>query len=259
MADYKSFVAQVHRLLNVDLSLYKEAQMKRRLTSLRNKRGYKDFDSYFAMLQTDEELQEEFIDRITINVSEFYRNPRRWDVLRDKVFPKLVKENPRKKLNIWSAACSTGEEPYSLAIMLKEHFNHVDYSIIATDIDDKVLERAKVGVYNEQALKDLPLHKKSTYFTFKNDQYYIDDQLKRNITFKKHDLLKERYPQNIDLIVCRNVLIYFTDAAKEYIYTNLSKSLCKNGILFVGSTEQIFNPNTYNLKLFDTFFYEKIN
>src|SRR5699024_7685665 len=111
------------------------------------------------------------------------------------------------------------------------------------DIDDKVLERAQVGVYNEQALKDLPLHKKSTYFTFKNDQYYIDDQLKRNITFKKHDLLKERYPQNIDLIVCRNVLIYFTDAAKEYIYTNLSKSLCKNGILFVGSTEQIFNPN----------------
>src|SRR5699024_10160500 len=97
----------------------------------------------------------------------------------------------------------------------------------------------------------------STYFSSKNESFYIDDALKRNITFKKHNLLKDRYPLNIDLIVCRNVLIYFTNDAKEYIYTNLGKSLSSNGILFVGSTEQIFNPNQYNMKLFDTFFYEK--
>lgn len=258
MPDYNIFVTKVNQLVDLDLSLYKEAQMKRRLTSLRNKRGYSNFDSYFKAIQTDEDLLEEFVDRITINVSEFYRNPRRWKVLRDKVFPKLIKENPRKRLHIWSAACSTGEEPYSLAIMLTEHFRHIDYTITATDIDDKVLERARQGIYGEQALKDLPPKKKSTYFTFKNNKYYVNDELKKNITFKKHNLLKETYPQNIDLIVCRNVLIYFTDEAKEYIYTHLSKSLASKGILFVGSTEQIFNPNSYNLELFDTFFYEKI-
>lgn len=258
MTEYNSFIAKVHRLLDIDLSLYKEAQMKRRLTSLRNKRGFKDFDSYFKALQQDELLLEEFIDRITINVSEFYRNPKRWDVLRAKVLPKLIKQKRGKKLQIWSAACSTGEEPYSLAIMLHEHFRHVDVSILATDIDDKALARAKQGIYQSQALKDLPPNKKSTYFTFKNDKYYIDEKLKRNITFKKHDLLKDRYPQNIDLIVCRNVLIYFTDEAKDIIYNKLSGSLSNNGILFVGSTEQIFNPSQYHLTLFDTFFYEKI-
>lgn len=259
MPDYNTFVANVHRLLDIDLSLYKEAQMKRRLTSLRNKRGYNNFDTYFKALQEDEDLREEFVDRITINVSEFYRNPRRWDVLREKVFPNLIENNRRKKLQIWSAACSTGEEPYSLAIMLTEHFKQVDFSIIATDIDDKALEKAKRGIYQEQALKDLPPHKKSTYFTYKNNHYYINESLKRNITFKKHNLLKDTYPQNVDLIVCRNVLIYFTDEAKEFIYTNLSKSLASNGILFVGSTEQIFNPTSYNLDLFDTFFYQKTN
>lgn len=258
MADYTTFVAKVHRLLNIDLSLYKEAQMKRRLTSLRNKRGYANFDTYFDALKSNEAIREEFIDRITINVSEFYRNPRRWDVLREKVFPKLIADRRQRKLQIWSAACSTGEEPYSLAIMLSEHFSHTKYSILATDIDEKALEQARLGSYHEQTLKDLPPHKKKKFFTFKNNQYYIDERLKQQITFRKHDLLKDRYPQNIDLIVCRNVLIYFTDEAKNLIYTNLSKSLSTQGILFVGSTEQIFNPTTYNLDLFDTFFYEKL-
>ncbi len=87
MPDYYSFIEKVHRYLGIDLSLYKEAQMRRRLTSLRNKRGIRDFDSYFTALREDDALLEEFIDRITINVSEFYRNPKRWDVLREKVFP----------------------------------------------------------------------------------------------------------------------------------------------------------------------------
>lgn len=257
MPDYYSFIEKVHRFFSIDLSLYKEAQMRRRLTSLRNKRGYKNFDSYFNALKQDKELREEFIDRITINVSEFYRNPKRWDVLREKVFPKLIEQSRGRKLTIWSAACSTGEEPYSLSIMLHEHFSRVDASIIATDIDEKALEKARQGIYHEQALKDLPPNKKSKYFTFKNDKYYINDSLKRIITFKKHDLLKDPYPQNVDLIVCRNVLIYFTDDAKDIIYRKISEALADHGILFVGSTEQIFNPSKYNLALFDTFFYEK--
>lgn len=258
MADYERFIAKVHQLLDIDLYSYKEAQMRRRLTSLRNKRGFSTFDTYFEAIKQDPELREEFIDRITINVSEFYRNPRRWDVLREKVFPKLIEEKKHRPLEIWSAACSTGEEPYSLAIMLKEHFPQVRANILATDIDEKVLEAAKKGMYDEQDLKDLPSHKKTKYFTKQNGRFVIDPRMKESITFKQHDLLKDRYPRNMDLIVCRNVLIYFTDEAKNKIYQNLSQSLRPKGILFVGSTEQIFNPKEYQFELFDTFFYEKM-
>jgi len=258
MADgYHTFLQRVHTTFGIDLTLYKEGQMRRRLTSLRKNRNFSNFNTYFQALNEDESLRNEFFDRITINVSEFYRNPKRWGVLREKVFPYLLKN--KTKLTIWSAACSTGEEPYSLAIMLQEHFPHVTSEIIATDIDDNIIKRAKQGIYREQALKDLPSHKKTKYFTFKNNQYYLHESLKENIQFKKHDLLKDRYPKNIDLIVCRNVLIYFTEKAKEKVYLNLSDSLTTDGILFVGSTEQIFNPKDYRLEIFDTFFIKKYN
>ena len=256
MADYKEFITNVYHKLGIDLSLYKEAQMRRRLTSLRNKRGYRSFSTYFKAIQTDHELLREFLNRVTINVTEFYRNPKRWEVLRDKVIPELIKQN--NSLNIWSAACSSGEEPYSLAIMLNEHFSHVKASILATDIDETILNRAKEGKYSEADLKNVSEQEKKKYFTFKDDTYQVNLSLKRNITFKKHDLLIDRYPSRMDLIVCRNVLIYFTDEAKEEIYQRFSETLRKDGILFVGSTEQIFQPQNYGLQLYDTFFYQKI-
>lgn len=255
MADYEQFVSQMYRKTGIDLSLYKEQQMRRRLTSLRNKRGFRTFNEYYASMEKDDGMLEELVDRMTINVTEFYRNPRRWDVLRDRVIPKLIKN--KRQINIWSAACSTGEEPYSLAILLRENFPQIKANIIATDLDDKALAKAKQGVYAEQSLKALPEDKKAKYFTFKNNQYYINNDMKQMINFKKHNLLKDAYPKNMDLIVCRNVLIYFTDEAKDFVYTNFSKSLIDDGVLFVGSTEQIFNPDAYGFSLFDTFFYEK--
>jgi len=254
-ADYHSFVEKINNKLSIDLTLYKEAQMKRRLTSLRNKRGYQNFKTYYTEMNNNKELLDEFVDRITINVSEFYRNPKRWDVLRHQTIPHLI-EN-KKHLRIWSAACSTGEEPYSLAILLNEHFPHITYEIIATDLDLGVLDAAKQGVYQEKSLNDLPTNFKKKYFKQENNLYYIDPSLRKSITFKQHNLLADTYPKNIDLIVCRNVLIYFTDEAKNYIYNHFHSSLVDNGILFVGSTEQIFNPESYGFSTFETFFYKK--
>ncbi|WP_315969503.1 CheR family methyltransferase [Oceanobacillus massiliensis] len=253
--DYIEFTKKVKQKLGIDLQLYKETQMKRRLTTLRNKRGFPSFIIYFDALCNDEMLLKEFTDRLTINVSEFYRNPRRWDVLKDRILPMLLQNNGR--LSIWSAACSTGEEPYSLALMIKEHFPAAAVQILATDIDELVLSKAQQGVYTEQALKELPNPLRKKYFTKTGSLYKIDDALKKDITFKKHNLLADRYPVHVDLIVCRNVLIYFTDKAKEAIYQNFSNALKTNGVLFVGSTEQIFNPNQFALNLADTFFYQK--
>jgi|SRR5690625_3265683 len=253
--DYIQFISLINRKLGIDLNLYKKAQMKRRITSLKNKRGFDTFLAYYNSLEQNDDLLKEFVDRLTINVSEFYRNPKRWDILKEKVLPYLVKN--KNKLTVWSAACSTGEEPYSIAILLEEYFPQIRYKILATDIDEKVLNNSEKGLYQERALKDLPVILKNKYFTKKDNLYYIKESLKQGITFEKHNLLADLYPQNLDLIVCRNVLIYFNDVAKDMLYQKFSKSLVQNGILFVGSTEQIFSPQAYHFSIFDTFFYKK--
>ena len=103
-------------MTGIDLSLYKEGQMKRRLTSLYEKRGYKSFQEYYQAIKNSHEVLIEFLDRMTINVSEFYRNYKRWEVLETKILPSLLSST--RKLKIWSAACSTGEEPYTIAMVL---------------------------------------------------------------------------------------------------------------------------------------------
>lgn len=255
MPDYDAFTEMIKKKTKVDLNLYKEVQMKRRLTSLRDKRGFKEFTTYYKAIEKDQEMMEEFLDKMTINVSEFFRNSKRWQVLEEKILPELIKNKPQ--LKIWSAACSTGDEPYTIAMILSQHMEMSEVSILATDIDEKILERAKQGIYTERALKEVPKQLKDRYFTHKDSLYTIDEKLKKAITFKQHNLLSDPYPKGFDLIVCRNVLIYFTDGAKTEIYQKFSESLVNEGVFFVGSTEQIFTPEVYQLKLLDTFFYQK--
>lgn len=258
MPDYQQFISLVKKKTGIDLSLYKEAQMKRRLTSLRNKRGFHTFTEYFHAFTNDRELFEEFLQRMTINVSEFFRNPRRWDVLEEKIIPRLIKESPTGRLKVWSAACSTGEEPYSLAMLLRKFLPPHKVDILATDLDKVVLERAKVGFYLERSVKDVPSQFLREYFVKEGAGFRVVEDLKKNIRFKQHNLLSEPFERDFDLIVCRNVLIYFTEEAKDILYKKFSDALRPNGTLFVGSTEQIFNPQKYHFISEDTFFYKKV-
>ncbi|WP_026689484.1 CheR family methyltransferase [Alteribacter aurantiacus] len=252
--DYTEFTLMIKKKTGIDLNQYKEAQMKRRLLSLRQKRGFKTFIDYGNEMGKEKALFNEFLDRMTINVSEFYRNPERWDILKEKILPQLLKE--KSELNIWSAACSTGEEPYTLAMMMKEA--KIKAKILASDIDEGILEQAAKGVYPDRSLKSLPDLWKKKYFIENELGYECTTLVKHAVAFHRHNLLKDPYPKHVDLIVCRNVLIYFTEEAKSRIYKELSDSLSIGGILFVGSTEQIFNPSQYNLESADTFFYRKI-
>ena len=255
MTDYEQFIEGIKRKTGIDLALYKEAQMKRRLTSLYEKKGFRNFVEFLEALLKDRDLMNEFLDRMTINVSEFYRNGKRWEVLQQKIFPKLLEKN--KKLKIWSAACSTGEEPYSLAMVLSHHVPLSQIHILATDLDENVIQKAKHGVYPETSLAEVPKDVQAKYFEKEGNFYRVKDEIKRTVTFKKHNLLKDPYESGFDLIVCRNVMIYFTEEAKDQIYHHFSNSLKKDGILFVGSTEQIFNPSRYHFEVEDTFFYRK--
>jgi chemotaxis protein methyltransferase CheR len=255
MPDYNQFIQNIKRKTGIDLSLYKEAQMKRRLVSLYEKKGYQNFNEFFIAINNSQELLNEFLDRMTINVSEFYRNGKRWDILDRTIFPKLLEKN--KSLKIWSAACSTGEEPYSIAMVLSKHVPLERISILATDLDENAIQRAKLGIYPDRSVAEVPKDMLTKYFIKDGNSYKVKDEIKRTVTFKKHNLLNDPYGSNFDLIVCRNVMIYFTEEAKEIIYSNFSKSLRKDGILFVGSTEQIFTPTRYQFESEETFFYRK--
>ncbi|MBB5323406.1 chemotaxis protein methyltransferase CheR [Anoxybacillus tepidamans] len=256
MNDYQQFIMNIKKKTGIDLAQYKEAQMKRRMTSLYEKRGFKNFQEFFKAMETNDALFHEFLDRMTINVSEFYRNANRWAVLEKKIFPKLLERNRRLKL--WSAACSTGEEPYTLVMVLAQFMPLSQISVLATDIDENAISRAKIGVYSERSLQEVPEDVKKKFFTKEGMYYKIDENIKKAVTFKKHNLLADPFDTNYDLIVCRNVLIYFTEEAKQVLYHKFNKALRPGGILFVGSTEQIFNPASYGFDTEDTFFYRKM-
>lgn len=253
--DYADFVAGFKRLTGIDLGLYKEAQMKRRLTTLRQRRGFDSFAAYLPAVRNDNSLLAELLDRMTINVSEFWRNPNRWEVLDRHFLPQLLGSGNR--LKCWSAACSTGEEPYSLAMILARRGVLAASSVIATDIDENALAKARLGIYHERSLKDVPREYVDSYFRRDGEMYEVVDELKKHVTFAKGNLLSDSFDQGFDLIICRNVLIYFTNEAKTELYRKFAQALKPGGILFVGSTEQIFSPDQFGLESADTFFYRK--
>lgn len=254
--DYEYFMDEVMKLTHIDLTAYKQNQMKRRIDALIAKHKIPGYDAYIKVLKTDKVKYDEFVDYITINVSEFYRNPEQWVYLSKNVFPKLIQKFG-ENLHIWSAACSTGDEPYSLAMCLSDFVPLDKIKITATDINDLVIEKAKIGLYSAKSIVGVPEDKKKAYFTQNGDFYQISDKIKKCVTFKQHDLLKDAYPKGVHLIVCRNVLIYFTEEAKNEIFAKYYDSLSDGGVLFIGSTEQILKYKDMGYKRLDSFFYER--
>lgn len=253
---YEDFKTKVFQLTKIDLSSYKERQMKRRIDSLITRHSIATYSEYVEKLRTDKGLFDEFVTFLTINVSEFYRNPDQWTLLEKEVLPQILAKN--KKPKIWSAACSTGDEPYSLVMLLAKYIPMRDIHIIATDIDKQILEKAKAGLYNVKSLKALPKEFVDKYFIkISETSYQIKDEVKRCVEFRHHNLLKDEYPNGCDMIVCRNVVIYFTEEAKDIIYKKFSDALAKEGILFVGSTEQIIQPASVGFESIRAFFYRK--
>lgn len=254
--DYEYFKKEIMAMTTIDLNSYKEKQMKRRIDTLILKHGIKGYDQYVKELKTNTEYFDEFVNYITINVSEFYRNPDQWKLLDKDVIPQLVNKFG-KRLKIWSAACSTGDEPYSLVMALSKHMPLDQIKILATDLDKTVINKAKVGLYNSKSIAAVPDDLKKKYFTQVGPSYKIADEIKARVEFKEHNLLKDPYPSDYNLIVCRNVLIYFTEEAKDEVFRKFNKSLAKGGLLFIGSTEQIINYKEMGYERQSSFFYIK--
>lgn len=254
--DYEYLKKEVLALTAIDLNAYKEKQMKRRIDTLIMKHKIQGYDSYVQGLKKDTALFDEFVNYITINVSEFYRNPEQWKFMDEEVIPELIKRFG-KNLKVWSAACSTGDEPYSLVMALSRHLPLSNIKIFATDLDKQVIAKAKVGLYADKSVASVPADLKQKYFTKVGPSYKISDEIKARVEFKEHNLLKDTYPTDYHFIICRNVLIYFTEEAKDEVFRKYYKSLTKGGVLFIGSTEQIINYKEIGYERKNSFFYQK--
>lgn len=259
-SDYEAFKAAFYKLSFIDLSLYKEKQMKRRITSFAEKYGHSTYCGFLEDVKVNKEIYGLFINYLTINVSEFFRNPNQWELFEKKIIPEVSQYKKNLgNIRIWSSACSTGDEPYTVVMILNKYLPLEKIKIIATDIDLDAMGKAKAGVYSSRSLKELPEEYLKKHFTQIGDELYqISDKVRNCVEFRQLNLLRDPYPADMDIILCRNVLIYFTEEAKDYIFAEFSKSLSKNGVLFIGSTEQIMNYQRFGYRSLDTFFYQKI-
>lgn len=253
--DFIFFYNWVHANIGIDLNGYKESQLQRRIYTVMRSAGAATLQEYSKLISKDEKIKRAFLDYITINVTEFFRNKEIFDefesVMMNLLIPKF------KSIKIWSAACSIGAEPYSIAIILDKN-NIANNKIVATDIDDTILKKAQIGAFKDHEIKNLNKDILTKYFTQVDASYLINEKIKKMVAFKKHDLILDNYDKGFHAVVCRNVAIYFKNETKNEIYRKINDSLVTGGVFFTGATESIYNPKDFGFKKLSTFIYEKI-
>ncbi len=254
--DYTVFKRAVAPLVPLRLDLYKEGQMERRIRDLARKHGAGTLRDFVPMLRANRELLRQFEQHLTINVSECYRNPESFDHLVKVVLPEL--RGATRQLRVWSAGCSYGAEPYTLAMLLHDADPSASQTIHATDIDREILARARTGAgFSREDITHLPRRLRERYVSVDGPPYTIARQITPMIRFERHDLLQDPAPGTFDLIVCRNVVIYFTDEAKQDLYRKLSGALRPSGYLFIGATEVISGAAGFGLRYAAPCFYQR--
>jgi len=257
-ADYGWFQQRVEARLGVRLNQYKSDQMRRRLMALAEKNGANSFTAFASVMERNPAMLNEFLDKMTINVTELLRNPDRFAELTSKVLPDLLAQRRGVPLSIWSAGCSYGAEAYTMALLLHELQPAVAHKIKGTDIDLPILTRAERPSFSAADMINLSLARRTAHFLELCGTYQPMAHLKSKVRFGPHDLLGDVYPKSeYDLILCRNVVIYFNDDAKERIYHGFFQALRPGGILFVGGTERLSNHRTIGFELVRPFFYRK--
>jgi chemotaxis protein methyltransferase CheR len=241
--EYSLIKREILRLTDVDLSGYKSPQMQRRLKTYLLRAGQPSWTEFFKHIRNDPNEIAKLKDYLTINVTSFFRDIEKFNYLEKTIFPELLKTN--STLRIWSAGCSRGHEPYSLAMMLTKLTGpYRTHKIMATDLDRSALAWAKAGgPYTKDEIKNVTQSDLTKYFTLKPDGYYINEQIRKKITFAQTNLLTDNFlpiterKGNFDLVICRNVVIYFTAEVKDMLYRRFYEMLRPGGILFVGGTE----------------------
>jgi chemotaxis protein methyltransferase CheR len=242
---YDRMARDVRSLLGIDLTQYKPAQVWRRVNGFATAKGLADADALVARVRMDADLRQAFLDMLTINVSEFFRNPEAWEVLVEQHLKPMLLGQPT--VRIWSAGCSLGYEPFTIAMLAREIAPQKPIYILATDLDDTILSRAKKGIYTEPQMAGVSPARRTRFFRTVDSNWEVKPELAALITWRRHDLLRDPYEHPFDIICCRNVVIYFTEPAKAELYQRFSEALRPGGLLFLGATESITNVRAVGL------------
>ena len=254
--DYVEFCEGVRQICQVDLSQYKRGQMERRVRSFAERKGITDLAHYLLLLRRSSDEVDEFLDRVTINVSQLWRNPEQWTLLAGKVIPELAEQG---KLRCWSAGSSYGAEAYTLAAVCREVAPRVTASILGTDIDKRMVARAREGFFTEEDARTAPRAELERWFEPATGGFEAKAELKRIVRFEVGDLLRLRPKREAyDLVLCRNTVIYFNEEVRDALHARLAESLRPGGYLLVGSTERVSNAGAIGLTPAHPFTYRKI-
>lgn len=243
--------------LNIDLEAYKGRQMRRRLEAFVESRAGGRPIVFLRRLSEDPAMLEELSDMLTINVTEFFRDASHWETLEHQLLPELLKSCMRPK--IWSAGCSFGHEPYSVAIMLDELGGWRRSSLVATDIDREALLRARAGgPYPPGELRNVSPARLERYFTESDGRYAVCRELVARVKFREVNLLADRFESGFDLVICRNVVIYFAVDAKARLVRRFRDALNPGGLLFIGATEALLGDEADGFERIGGNFYRKL-
>ncbi|MFV1989688.1 MAG: protein-glutamate O-methyltransferase CheR [Acidimicrobiales bacterium] len=247
-----AFLDEVRHLLKdkagLDVSGVRDGQLERRVTNFMRRARLTE-ETLLSAVVADKDLLEKFLDGLTINVTSLFRNADRWTI----VGPILKELGPRPR--IWSAGCSKGAEAYTISIICAE--NHQTPSILATDIDARIMAKAVEGIYKDSEMREVDDAIKAKYFTRMDHEWRVDKKVASCVRFQHQDLLAGVLPSGgFDFIACRNVAIYFSREAKLGLHERLASTLNPGGYLFIGSTERVENPGDIGLTNVSPFIYQ---
>ncbi len=254
--EYSLLKKKIRELLNIDIDAYKSKQMRRRLEGFVARKSPRGAFLFCRQLAEQPEQLQALRDMLTINVSEFFRDTPQFEVLRSTVLPDQLREG--SGLNIWTAACSHGAEPYSVAISLNELNAGDGHRILATDIDPTILAQASAGgPYRANEIRNVSKAQLLKYFTAEETGHRIVEEIRARVEFREHNLLSDAFENDFDLILCRNVMIYFSAEAKQQLFRRFHASLKPRGILFLGGTEAMLGEDAVGFEKVSTNFYRK--
>lgn len=251
--EFQRLAAYIKTHYGINLKEEKQALLVGRLQNVLIEKGFRNFSEYYEYIVSDktEGAASTLINKVTTNHTYFMREMDHFNYFNDKVLPEITKKARDKDLRIWSAGCSSGEEPYTLAMIIDEFLGEEktmwDAKILATDISSKVLEEARKGVYNNEKTAAIPNKWKHNYFcTYDKDNYIISNQLRDEVIFRKFNLMDRTFPfrKKFHVIFCRNVMIYFDTHTKEELVDKFYNSMEYGGYLFIGHSETLNRDQT---------------
>jgi chemotaxis protein methyltransferase CheR len=253
--DYVAFCEGLRQICGIDLSQYKRPQMERRLRSFFARKGIDLLTDCLDALRKDKTELDALLDRVTINVSQLWRHPEQWVRLERDVLPELAAAG---QVRAWSAGCSYGAEATTLAAICHTAIPNARVTITGTDIDKRMIERARAGVFSADDARGVDIKVMERAFERVPEGWRAKDALRRMMSFEIGDLLRLR-PQSAsqDLIMCRNTVIYFAEPIRDELHGRLAQALRPGGYLVVGATERVSKPADLGLQMAHPFIYRK--